>query len=779
MLIVLALGCLTGTTFLNTFSTLAHPLPIVMSFTSLLVISLFALFFKNQNIKKIGTFLLSASMGFSWAYFAATQKQQWEQPSVDINKPISVCGTIDGLTQYREHTLRFDALLDIYHGKKLMTKPVKVRLHWSKPPILLHHQDKFCAKVKLKPRWHLANPGMSDQEKQLFLEGISLTGKILELENYQQVHSYSLTRFRQKLNDDLANLLVDKTFLGVIQATTLGVYHNITPGQWQIFQATGTIHAIAISGLHISIIALICGGWVTFLVRRFPRFTDLMPAQCYGAIFALIGALIYSALAGFSVPTQRALVMIVVCIYALFKRHMLFTWHALAIACLGVLLVDPLATMQIGFWLSFGCVGALIYGGSHNASSWWHQWVVPQWIVFIGLIPFCVFFFQSIPWLSPFANMIVLPVIDFFIVPCCLGGLFISFISPSMAKFVFTIADFTLGFVYTILEKMVNMSLPVIEIGEIPTTYLILALIASCLLIAPKGLPSRHLAWLGYLPMLLYQGQHPKQGECFFTLLDVGQGLASIIQTEHHALLFDAGPRYHAQDNAGKRVIKPFMRQEHIKHFDKVIISHGDLDHRGGLEAFEQGKINEILSSEPLLLTQQASLCKDGSMWEWDGVTFTLLNGASESEQAAKRKHDRNNHSCVLKVSTQHHSILLTGDIEQKAEERLLKTYPHMLASTILVVPHHGSLTSSSQAFVQAVKPQYALFPVGIANQYGFPKQAVLKRYEEVGAKNLLVSQTGALLFRLENKPSLTPPLGWREKSRRYWHRTMDIGDIR
>ncbi len=264
------------------------------------------------------------------------------------------------------------------------------------------------------------------------------------------------------------------------------------------------------------------------------------------------------------------------------------------------------------------------------------------------------------------------------------------------------------------------------------------------------------------LPILLYEPPPLKEGEYVFSLLDVGQGLSACIKTRDHALLFDTGPVA-----AGAQAILPFLRASHIKTLDKVIISHSDLDHRGGLVAIPQEAIGELLTSEPQRLTQAATKCLAGQNWEWNGVKFSILN---PSELLSK---NRNNLSCVLKVSSPEHSVLIAGDIERQAEQRLLDNEANALESSILVVPHHGSLTSSSLDFIQAVKPKYALFAVGLANQYGFPKQAVIQRYEEAGAKNLLVSQTGALVFHLGKETELISPLSWRAHTRRYWHRDL------
>ncbi len=777
MIILIALGSLIGASALNSFSTLPQPIYVVLFCASLLATQLFLWFVNKQKFRYISYIIISGIAGFSWAYFQAVQKLSWQMPAADIQQKIFICGQVAGISQWQANALRFDVELNHYQGKPITTAGVKVRLFWPKATVDFADGDSLCCYAKLKPRWHLSNPGTVDQEKQFFLEGIAASGKLISLAEYKLSDHFSITRWRQYLNQRISTLIGDKPFLGVIQATTLGLYQNITPEQWFVFQATGTIHAIAISGLHISIVALLCGGWVTFLVARFPRLTNLYPAKCYGAVCALIGAFIYCALAGFSIPTQRALVMILVAIVALLKRQPILSWHCLALALIGILIVSPLAPLQIGFWLSFGCVAALIYGSSHiNSSSLWQKWVIPQFVVFIGLLPLCSFFFEQIPLISPIANMIVLPLMDLVVVPASLIGLLLTGVSSSLATFSFFIAHLALELSWWVLEKLAHVSFNIWHQGHMPFIYLLIAMLSAVLLLAPRGFPARKIGWLGFLPMIFYQGPHPAFGECHFTLLDVGQGLAAVIQTQHHALLYDAGPVYGA-DNAGRRIIKPFLGDQHIKALDKVMISHSDLDHRGGLDGLTDFPIGEVLSSEPTRLNMNARDCIAGESWEWDGVAFTILNPPLVDKHNVNQK--RNNLSCVLKVTVGNKSILLTGDIEQGAEKVLLEQAPDLLTSDLLVVPHHGSLTSSSQAFVQAVSPKYALFPVGLANQYGFPKQAVLKRYEEVGAINLLVSQTGALMFRLKQADELTPPIHWRDTSRHYWHRQLAFGEKR
>lgn len=766
MLIPLAVGSLAGTSVFHLLSTLPHPLHVVGVFCGCLLVVIPCIWFTNKQVQQSCLIILLAGLlGFSWTYFQAHKILLWHLPQEDIQQLISIRGKVEGITQWQEKTLRFDILVSEYAGQPLPHQAVKMRLYWKNAKILLTEGDNLQAKVKLKAPWHLANPGSVDQQKQFFLERIRAIGTVVVLEEHHPKSGYTLTKWRQHLNDRLQEVLGEKPFLGVIQATTLGIYKNITPEQWQVFQATGTTHAIAISGLHISFIAMLYSGFITFIVRRFQILTNYYPASCYGALGALLGSFGYCALAGFSIPTQRAFMMVMIALLALLKRQPIFSWQSLAYACLGVLAIDPLAPLQLGFWLSFGCVAALIYGSTHvDVGGWWRKRVIPQCVVFLGLLPLCSFFFQQISLCSPLANTLVLPLIDLVVVPASLIGLILMTFSSTLAGWCLCLAHCALELTWWILEKLSQIPFNMWQQGEQPRFYILLALIAAFCALAPKGLSGRGFCWLGFLPIIFYRTPILDKGHCVFTLLDVGQGLAAVVQTQHHTLLYDAGPQYGKQSDAGQRVIIPFLQAQHIKKIDRAIISHGDLDHRAGLARLYPWIIGEILSSEPSRIKYPSQRCVAGESWEWDGVKFAILSPFSFTDKK------RNNLSCVLKVSTLHHSILLTGDIEQRAENNLLARVSDNLPSTILVVPHHGSLTSSSDAFIKKVLPEYALYPVGKTNRYGFPKPAVLKRYEEIGSQNLLVSETGALMFQLNGSERLAAPLCWREKSHRYWH---------
>ncbi len=772
VLILFALGTLMGATLLNFFSTLPEMSTVIYWSASVALFAILLSVLSNTIIaKRFSVLLLASIVGFGWAYQQASSRLQWRLSPALWGQAVTIKGAVTGISLWHQQTLRFDVAIESINHEKISGCP-QLRLFWPKATKLLKEGDHVTAVVKLQPPWHLANPGGFDQQKQLFIEGIRATGKVIAMQLIIASDKGSLTRLRQSLNEQMATLLVDKPLLGVIQATTLGLYKNITPHQWQVFQVTGTTHAIAISGLHISLVAILFGGIITFLVKRVPLLILYYPARFYGAFGAMLSATGYCAIAGFSIPTQRSLAMILVALFALLTRQKTMSMHLLALAWLGIGFIDPLATLQMGFWLSFGCVGALIYGGTHaSQTSRWRKWIMPQLIVFIGLLPMGVLFFHQASLLSPLANFIALPIINVFVIPPSLLAILLMKISIPLATLSLNIAHGALSFVWQILEKMADCPLGVWHAGEIPLFRCFLALIGILVLLTPKGVPAKQLGWFGLLPMICYHPSLVPLGECRVSVLDVGQGLAVVVQTRHHVLIYDAGPQYGMNNDAGKRVIKPYLRAQQVKKIDRIIISHGDLDHRGGLQSLTELLQGEIFSSEPHRLALPSKLCNELTEWDWDGVQFLMLNQANAN---AKNRNDR---SCVLKVMTQNQSILLTGDIEKGAEQSLLATHPELLHSSIIVVPHHGSLTSSSKEFVKQVNAKYALYPVGMGNHYGFPKGDIVKRYAEQGSENIVVAYSGALIFELNNEDELTPPTRWRDTSLLYWHTIIPSGE--
>jgi competence protein ComEC len=289
------------------------------------------------------------------------------------------------------------------------------------------------------------------------------------------------------------------------------------------------------------------------------------------------------------------------------------------------------------------------------------------------------------------------------------------------------------------------------------------ALMAGCLLLLmPTGMPGRGLGLLLCTPVLFVNAERPSEGEIWFTLLDVGQGLACLVETSNHILLYDTGPGGSVTDS----VTIPLLRSRGYQRIDALVVSNGDQDHIGGFDSLNKSFPSErILAGEAEALgVERAQSCQVGQSWKWDGVHFQVLHPPAEA-----RLKGSNNRSCVLKIANDEWSILLPGDIEWAAEEALLQTNPQQLQSDILVAPHHGSNSSSTAEFVTAVDPKWVLFSTGYKNSYGFPKTEVIQRWQTQGAKLLNTAEVGAIEFRLLPGEKQSIPRLYREVNRQYW----------
>jgi competence protein ComEC len=471
---------------------------------------------------------------------------------------------------------------------------------------------------------------------------------------------------------------------------------------------------------------------------------------------ATVSALAYALLAGFSIPTQRSLVMLLVMMVALAAARHLVPSRLLALALVAVLLMDPSAVLYPGFWLSFGAVAWMLYALAARVGPVprWQSWLQPQWVLSIALVAPCLYWFGESSLASPLANAVAIPLFSL-LIPWLLLALALlgTAVGPSMLR---AGAD-AIEWLWRGLEWLA--AVPGAYWSAMPPSLPMLALAMLGLLLAlgPRGAPARSMGLVLCLPLFVVSPPVPPAGHFDFALLDVGQGLAAVVRTERHALLFDAGPAYTGGLDSGETVVLPYLKSQGIRRLDRLVLSHADLDHRGGIEAVRAG----VLIGEEIG-TGRGARCRAGMRWQWDGVQFEFLHpsGGPWSE---------NNGSCVLRIGTGRHAVLLTGDIEADAERQLLETAGDGLAADVLVVPHHGSRTSSTPAFIETVAPRIALVPAGWANRWGFPKQEVLARYAETGVRIEISGIHGALQLRMSPVHGVQRMTRWRDESRRFW----------
>lgn len=703
-------------------------------------------------------------------------------------RDLIVTGTVSSLPEVRVTTRgkRNRFLLDVLrltsNGVDQAAFPKRIRISWygdSAADVRAGEQWQF--KVRLKQPHGMLNPGGFDYEKWLFERKIRATGYVRNSEHNQRVAPasiFSVNAYRESLKNKLMGLMPDSEYRGIVLALSLGDKSQISDAQWQVFTATGTNHLLAISGLHIGLVAAAFYFMAGFVAKRFPCLLVRFPYYKIAALAAVVSAFFYAMLAGFAIPTQRALVMISVVMLFMMIDHRINARTILSTALVTVLIVDPFSVLAVGFWLSFIAVAAILYAMQNRASanSLWWRWGRLQWIVSVALIPALLVSFQTFSIISPLANMIAVPWVSFFVVPLVLLSAVLSFVTPLavLADGFLWFVDNLLHYLWQIMEYLATLPYAQWQQFSPQTWTLLPAVIGVLLMLSPKGFPAKYLSVFFFLPLFIVKPLTPAENQFSFTLLDVGQGLAAVVQTRSHVLVYDTGARFASGFDMGEAVVLPFLRNIAASKIDTLVISHGDNDHIGGLESILQGiNVGRIVTSvpekiSPSNLAGRVNLCLSGQAWQWDGVQFEFLNPDSMNEYANKRKRG-NNRSCVLKVSSTKHSVLLTGDIEKAAEKKLLRNSASLLAAKIMVAPHHGSNSSSTAEFIEAVKPDYVLFPAGYRNRYGFPKPNVMARYEQQAVKSASTAVQGAISFDIDTK-RVSKPNYYRQEVRRFWH---------
>lgn len=718
--------------------------------------------------------------GFFWAAAFAHLRMAESLPAAWEGRDVRIVGVIAGLPVANERGLRFEFDVERVDtpGARI---PPHIQLSWfdggfgrpaAFPVPALHPGERWALTVRLKRPHGNANPYGFDYEAWLLERNLRATGYVREGAENRRVAErvyrpgYLIEAARDAASGKLARILGERPYGGVLKALAIGEQSAISPPQWQVFLRTGVNHLMSISGLHVTLVSGLVFSLAYWLWRRSPALSLRLPARKAAVVAGVAAALAYALLSGFSVPTQRTLYMLAVVAVALWMNRAGAAFSVLGLALLVVLLLDPWAVNAPGFWLSFGAVAVILLAGAGRIGRphWLAEWGRVQWAVTLGLIPALLAMFQQISLISPLANAVAIPLVSLVVTPLTLLGTVLPF------DFLLLAAHWVMAWCMAFLEWLAAFPAGMWQQhGPLPWTVSV-ALLGVVWLLLPRGFPARWLGVLWLAPLFLVAPPRPGAGELWLTVLDVGQGLATVARTRHHALLYDAGPRYGGDADAGSRIVVPYLRGMGVSRLDGMVISHDDIDHSGGAVSVLQAMpvawtLSSLPEGSPMLAGVAGPLrCHAGQHWEWDGVRFEMLHPTLESYAFSLKDNDR---SCVLKISSPAGNVLLPADIERLSESDLLERAPSALSARVLVVPHHGSRTSSTDAFVRAVHPELAIFTVGYRNRFGHPKEEIVARYRASGADTLRTDSSGALEVRLDaGGMSLQ---GWREIRRRYW----------
>ncbi len=658
--------------------------------------------------------------------------------------------------------------------------------------------QRWQLRVRVNRPHSFSNPGVYDFEAGQFQRGIMARGYIRETSFNQALPlaRWSINSWRAALAAQIDNAGGSSNqqlnHPGLLKALVIGDREGISDQQWALFTSTGTNHLVVISGLHVGFMALCAWTLINGLVRVSPALMLVLPAQQWAAMAAILAALCYSVMAGFSLPTQRAVIMITVFMGSRLLGLAVARADALLLAALLVLLLDPMAVTQAGFWLSFGAVASLFFAFAahgryrlhalswrHRMSSAWQRWVQPQWVVSVGLLLPLIVWTGQVSVISPLANVLAIPLVSLLVVPLALIGSIALLIGVPGADFLLISADKVLVMLLGFLSWLTSWSpgnwRPVMPDFDV----MVLMAIASVMLLAPRGLFPRYLALLLLLPLLRPPDPaRPAPGIVWVRFLDVGQGLAVAVHTQRHTLLFDTGPTLGPDYDAGKAVLLPYLRWSRVAHLDTVIVSHWHADHSGGLQSLaSEIPINTFLSGQGGSADNAAQApasadhvrnCESGQQWQWDAVEFHVLYPPAVNTLTMAGG-NLNNTSCVLMISTRGQRLLLTGDIEQQAEHWMVREWANALRADIVLAPHHGSRSSSTPSFVAAVQPDWVVMSAGYNNRFDHPHPEVVQRYQDADVLVENTAESGAILFELGgDQPRLLERQ--REQARRFWH---------
>ncbi|HLB30567.1 MAG TPA: DNA internalization-related competence protein ComEC/Rec2 [Gammaproteobacteria bacterium] len=716
--------------------------------------------------------------GFCWCLFRAGLLLDSRLDPALEGAPLTIEGKIEGLPVCRNNVCRFVLGTEkLSHGvEDPPDYPERVRISWYEdPPELLPGQH-WRLRVKLKRPWGSMNPGGFDYEGWLFRQGIRATGYVIAHSDNRKLERTtpdSVAYLRHLITERMTALVHTPLPAALLPALAIGDSRRMEDQHWAVLNRTGATHLLVISGQHIALIAAMAFFLVRLLWARTGFLPEYLAAPRAAAIAALLVACVYAALAGFSVPTRRALIMTAAVLSEPLFFRRLSRSHVFCLALLLVTVLDPLDVLAPGFWLSFGAVGLILYGMSHRIGVrglWW-RWGRTQFVVSLGLAPLLVVWFGQIPLIGLAANLIAVPWISLVTLPLTLGGVAFLPMAELPAGFLLWGAGVSLEWLWRLLEWFAAMGPGVLSVPSASIIALISAMAGALVLLAPAGLPGRWLGAFCLLPLLSPGAPQLSEGEFSLTLLDVGQGLAVAIRTRNHLVLNDTGPRYSEQSNAGEEIILPWLRWTGESRIDLLFVSHGDADHSGGLPALLEGfDIGAVVSSIPGRVKHDRSLpCQTGQHWRLDGVDLEIL---SPDEGTLLRG---NNASCVLKVGKGDRSALLPGDIERPVEQLLVRKQKARLAAAVLAAPHHGSASSSSRGFIEAVGARHVLISAGYRNRFGLPNQDIIARYRAAGTIPLSTVRSGAITldFRAEGI-GITE---YRRAAGRFWHSRDPMGD--
>lgn len=689
--------------------------------------------------------------GFAWAGLSATLALTERLDPLLEDRVIAVGGTVATFPRAVGENLRFELHTapdrTAPDGRAL---PRRVEVTWTGAASAPRLGDWCELRLRLRRPRGLASPGVASRERDYAARGLGASGWVVAHPSNLCADigpPGSLSRLRVALAARLDDAVPSREAAAVLRALAVADRGGLGEAQWRVMRVTGTGHLLAVSGLHVSLVA----AWVFAAVRLFAG-AAWCRDQRYAAIRAAwvgaaCAAFLYAALAGFGVPVRRAAIMVAIAALAACRGRRVLSAANLSIAAIVVATLDPLVLVSGGFWLSFCAAGLLIglaAGRRARPTGLLHRWRLHVALA-VGLAPLTALLFGEVSVSAPLANLLAVPACALLVVPLTLAGAVFAPISETAAALAWNTAANAWLALWLGLEALAAMIGAWPVAGRLHAAGAAVCLAGLALTALPRGTPGRALGMLLILSALLPRSAPLAEGEFRMRVLDVGQGLAVLVTTRHHALLYDAGPRWWSSGrDAGEVVVLPALGAAGITSLDRLIVSHADSDHAGGAPSVLAGvRVGALSVADVVQAPEHARApprpCHAGERWHWDAVSFALLHPRAGDDGS------RNDRSCVLVVAGAGGRALLPGDVEAGAERRLVERYGAALEADVLIVPHHGSATSSHPAFVRTVRPRLAIVSAGYRNRFGQPAPAVVSRYRDIGSAVLDTARAGTI----------------------------------
>ncbi|MBS0465556.1 MAG: DNA internalization-related competence protein ComEC/Rec2 [Proteobacteria bacterium] len=715
-----------------------------------------------------GRWIGAALAGFAWTCLIAGHVIDQRVPAALAGPDITIVGRIDGLPEQREGVLRFAFVTDAA-GNPAGIAGRKIRLGWYRTMQQVAPGERWRFTVKLRRPRGVLDPGGFDFERFALERRIAATGYVRDDGSgdgraAQRLGvTWSIDALRARWSQAIARA-VPQSSSRFLSALALGDTRGLAEADWDTLRQTGLNHQVAISGFHVGVVASFGAllGWCLWWC--FPRLGLRWPRPLALPLFALVFGIGYAAITGFQLPTVRTVLMIAVALSARIGRRPASAPDALALALIAMLAIDPLSVLAPGFWLSFAGVAWLLWCLPRDRPrSHWRALLAGQGVATLGLLPLTVWFFSQASIVAPLANLIGIPGFALLVTPLSILGMALGWAWPAGGDAVLRLAGHLMDGLWWVVTHMASWPGALIWIPEPSLLALVLASIGAFWLLLPRGIPGKPLALLLWLPLLYPQVQTIRPGTADLSMIDVGQGLSLLVRTQHHTLVFDTGPAFDGGLDLGESAVVPTLHALGVQTLDALVISHGDNDHAGGADAVRRA-FPVALRYAPAGWPQGRDYqpCLQDERWNWDGVEFRFLHPPQFMPYLG------NDSGCVLRVSGPGWAALLPADIEAVIEQRLVREQPRALRADLLVVPHHGSATSSTSAFLTAVAPKLALISVGLDNRFGHPKPAVVQRYLDAHVALEDSANAGLVRVRLAAGGPVVVERT-RERMRRFW----------